>query len=53
MHKLLKLIKYDFASFLTQDRLERFDNGGHVHVHKINVDCRVEYQVHDGKQGPV
>jgi hypothetical protein len=42
--------------FLTQNRLERFDNGGNVLIHKINVDYHTEYhiiEVYDGKEGPV
>ena len=42
--------------FLTQNRLERFDNGGHVLIHKIKVDYHIEYnirEVYDGKEGSV
>ena len=40
--------------FLTQNRLERFDNGGHVLIHKIKVDYHIEYHiVYDGKEGLV
>jgi hypothetical protein len=56
MHKLLKLIQYDFAYFSNKKQIGKvFNNGGHMLIHKINVGHCILYhirEVHDGKRRP-